>query len=172
MKTIHLLIASSLDGYIAGSNGEVDWLTPFESVDYGYNAFIDTIDTILMGNNTYKEVLSFGEFPYKSKINYVFTRNAEPQDAPYVQFITGNATEFIKALKQQNGLAIWLVGGGRLITTLLQAELIDKITLFIIPVTIGRGIPLFPPSDHLSSWTLFDVKALDKGMVQLDYIKK
>jgi dihydrofolate reductase len=171
MRTIHLFIATSLDGFIAGPDGEIDWLSPFESVDYGYNTFLESIDTTLMGNTTYKEVLSFGDFPYKDKTNYVFTRNANLPEAPYITYVTEEAVSFVRALKQQDGKDIWLVGGGQLNSTLLAAELIDKISLFLIPITIGRGIPLFAPSTGRLNWMLQSSKALDKGMMQLEYVK-
>jgi len=172
MKTVKLLIATSLDGYIAGPDGDLSWLTPFEGVDYGYADFIATIDTTLMGNTTYQHVLTLGDFPYKDKTNYVFTRQVNTPDAPYVQFVSDTAAEFVGRLKQQDGLDIWLVGGGHLNATLLEAGLIDEILLFLIPVTIGRGIPLFQPSSARQDWQLTDCRALDKGMAQLNYRRK
>ncbi|CCH52913.1 hypothetical protein BN8_01954 [Fibrisoma limi BUZ 3] len=171
MKTIKLLIATSLDGYIAGPDGDISWLTPFEEVDYGYTDFIATIDTTLMGNTTYQHVLTFGDFPYKDKTNYVFTRQATTPEpgAPYVQFVSTDVAEFVSRLKQQNGLGIWLVGGSQLNAALLEASLIDEILLFLIPVTIGRGIPLFAPSANQQNWQLTGCQSLDKGMVQLNY---
>jgi dihydrofolate reductase len=80
MRKIVLYIAASLDGKIARKDGDVKWLDEFsdpEQMDYGYNDFLNSIDTTLMGNNTYKQLLGFGiDFPYRGKTNYVFTRNA------------------------------------------------------------------------------------------------
>ena len=74
MRKLKLYIAASLDGYIAGPNGEIDWLDAGGDGDYGYQEFYASIDTTLMGNSTYQLTLTVDEFPYPGKANYVFTK--------------------------------------------------------------------------------------------------
>ena len=148
MRKIILYIASSLDGYIARKNGEVDWLDEFNNTgeDYGYYKFYDSIDVTLMGNETYKTSMSVGEFPYKEKKNYVFTRRKILPQGDYVEFINKNIVSFTKNLKTRKGKDIWLVGGTQINELFFNNELIDELILSIMPVTLGNGIPLFTES--------------------------
>src|ERR1043165_1806400 len=98
MRSLKLFIACSLDGYIAGPRGEIDWL--FTGGDYGYMNFLDSIDTVVMGNKTYELMLSFGDTHYDGKRNYVFTRS-QNRSAPDVEFISGAVAEFVHELKQE-----------------------------------------------------------------------
>lgn len=144
MRIISLYIATSLDGFIARSDGRVDWLDAIpnpDQLDYGYDTFLASVDTTLMGNNTYQTVLGFGgNFPYADKINYVFSRTKHPA-APYVQYVTEDPATFVQRLKQADGSGIWLIGGGQLNTILLNAGLIDELIISIAPVVLGAGIP-------------------------------
>ena len=147
MRKITLYSAMSLDGYIARPDGNIDWLNNYpnpENLDYGYTQFIGGIDTTLMGNKTYQLVLSFDiPWPYPDKTNYVFTRSSAHTDTEYVRFISGDIVAFVKSLQQQPGGSIWLIGGGEINHLLLQHDLIDELIIHVIPVVLGRGIPLF-----------------------------
>jgi dihydrofolate reductase len=169
MRKIKLFIATSLDSYIAGPNGEIDWL--FTEGEYGYNAFMENIDTTLMGNETYKLTKTFGDFPYKDLTNYVFTRNPAHPEEPYVQFVSGDIAAFVQSLKEQNGKAIFLVGGGYINTVLLNAGLIDELQIFVHPIILGNGIPLFQPTETRHNWTFVASEAYERGLVELQYVK-
>lgn len=114
MKKVILYIAMSLNGKIARKNGSVDWLESLpnpEKTDYGYNDFVKTIDTTIMGNSTYQQLMSWGiEFPYDGKKNYVFTKNTTLENTEYVDFVSENHIDFVCKLKQQEGNDIWLIG--------------------------------------------------------------
>ena len=100
MRNIILYIATCLDGYIARKNGDIDWLfSDFEDHGYGYAELYNSIDTTLMGNLTYEQIRTFGEFPYSDKTNYVFTRNEKAKPHPDVEFIHSDIEEFVKRLK-------------------------------------------------------------------------
>ena len=98
MPNIILYIAISLDGYIAKKDGSVDWLSSFEE-DYGYEKFISSIDTIIMGSKTYQQVLTFGEWPYKGLKTYVFTHQ-KLKDDENVEFVSGSITQKINRIKK------------------------------------------------------------------------
>ncbi|MET3880322.1 dihydrofolate reductase family protein [Chitinophaga sp. OAE865] len=173
MKKLKAYIAVSLDGFIADHEGKIDWLTGFpnpENTDYGYADFLATIDTTLMGNSTYKEVLILSEtFPYPDKTNYVFTRDSTLTDTPFVKFISRDVTEFITHLKKQTGKDIWLVGGGQLNGTVLEADLIDEMIIHVIPVALGSGRPLFGgiPADKV--FRLTGSKTYSNSVLELHY---
>ncbi len=176
MRKIKLYIATSLDNYIARPNGRVDWLETFhnpEGSDYGYADFLATIDTNLMGNNTYKEILGFGiPFPYPNKVNYVFTRQANPTPTEFVTFVNSDIIPFVENLKQQPGKDIWLIGGGQLNTVLLNARLIDEMIISVLQIVIGEGIPLFASGAREQVFDLVKPQSFASGLVQLTYTKK
>ncbi len=165
MRKLVLFIASSLDGYIAGGDEQIDWL--FTDQDYGYSNFYDSIDTTISGYKTYRLSLSFDSFPYPDKKNYVFTRDSSRSDTELVQFISGDIVQFTRELKQQPGRDIWLVGGGEINTVMLDAGLIDEIVLSIHPVIVGQGIPLFGGAPALRHFTTLDTTTFSTGLVQL-----
>ena len=177
MRQIVLYSAASLDNYIARTDGNVEWLDAPEydlpGEDYGYTDFNKAIDTTLMGHNTYKTLLGFDvPFPYPDKTNYVFSRTVAHQDTEHVKFITGNIVEFVRKLKNEKGRDIWLIGGGQINTLLLNNELIDKVRLTLIPITLGNGIPLFEGQAKETKFDLESSKSYDSGFVQLTLRKK
>lgn len=172
MRKIVLYIAASLDGYIARSDGSIDWLEDpadaLEGEDFGYSEFLQTIDTALMGHSTYKVVAGFDmPFPYPDKANYVFSRSAGHTDTAHVKFIYTDAVAFVQELKQQPGKAIWLIGGGQLNTLLLNAGLIDEIILTYIPIVLGAGIPLFAAGAQETKLKVSSSKRYPNGFVQV-----
>ena len=140
MRKINLFIASSLDGYIARSDGSVDWLP--ENTASGYERFIKSIDTVVMGKKTYDQVLTFGDYLYKNKKSYVFTRNDDYPKDENTEFVH-DVDKLVKDINTNSGTNIWLIGGADIISTFLNLELVDEIILSIIPVVLGKGIPLF-----------------------------
>lgn len=147
MRKVILYSAMSIDGFIATSNGGVEWLgNPDEQPehDFGYSKFYDGIDTTLMGYNTFEAICDFDvPFPYPDKQNFVFSSHSHPQMALPVTFVNKNVEQFVADLKWQAGKDIWLVGGGVLNATLLKAGLVDVMELTMMPVVLGQGIPLF-----------------------------
>ena len=145
LRRLKLYIAASLDGYIAGPNGEIDWLETGGGLDYGYSDFYASIDATLMGRATYEVTQTVEEFPYPDKTNYVFTRNPAVSGKANVRFVSGDIASFARGLKTEEGQDIWLVGGGRINAVMLNADLIDDIILTVFPLVLGCGIPLFAP---------------------------
>ena len=177
MREIVLYIAASLDNYIARTDGNVEWLDSPDYLipdeDYGYNNFYKSIDTTLMGNSTYKALLGFNvPFPYPDASNYVFSRSANNQDTEHVNFVSGNILDFVQELKNKKGKDIWLIGGAKINTLFIANDLIDKIILTIIPMTLGQGIPLFEGQAKETKFDLETCKYYDNGFVQLTLRKK
>lgn len=168
MRKIKLFIATSLDGYIARPDGAVDWL-PTDGNDYGYQDFISTIDTTLMGGKTYRDVLSFGVFPYAQLENYIFTRNRGMKKAPNVKYVSGDIAKFTHALKSEAGKDIWLIGGSEIITEIYNQGLIDEYIITVIPIILGKGIPMFFALEKQAILKLIGSKVYPSGVVQLSY---
>ena len=139
MTKVLVYIASSLDGYIARKDGGIDWLP--ESSESSYVAFYKSIDTVIMGKTTYDQVLTFGEYPYKDKKSFVFTRTSENND-DNVEFVS-DVEKFVEDGFPGAGDNIWLVGGAKIIESFLKLGIVDEIITTIIPVLLGKGISLF-----------------------------
>ncbi len=139
MKKIIIYIASSLDGYIARENGDTSWLP--EITESGYDAFYKSVDTVIMGKTTYDQVLTFGEYPYKDKKSFVFTRTDQNKDEN-TEFLS-DVEKFVKDGFPGAGENIWLVGGAQIIASFLKHGAVDEIIISVIPVLLGTGIPLF-----------------------------
>jgi dihydrofolate reductase len=164
MGKIILYIASSLDGYIARENGDVDWLPT--NTDSGYDNFYKSIDTVIMGKKTYDQILTFGDYPYKGKKSYVFTRNDSLTKDENVEFVS-NIEEFSRNLVSSKG-NIWLVGGSELFSAFLEHKLVDEIILSIIPTVLGKGIPLFQNINQEANLKLIKTTGYS-GFVELTY---
>lgn len=171
IRLLKLYIAASLDGYIAGHEGEIDWLDAGGDLDYGYQEFYESVDTTLMGNSTYPLTLTVDEFPYKKKTNYVFTRGTPPADTEYVRFVSGDISAFVRSLKEAPGEDIWLVGGGQINTVMLNDGLIDEIILTVFPLVLGKGIPLFAPGAARSGFETVGCETYETGLIQWRMVK-
>jgi dihydrofolate reductase len=168
MRKISLFIASSLDGYIARTSGEVDWL--FTDQDYGYTEFFAQIDTVIMGNRTYQQILSFGEYPYKGKEAFVFSKTMQSEIDQNVKFVGSDWNGFINTLRQSNGRDIWLTGGAQTIRYFLKQGFIDELILSIHPIILGSGIPLIVNDQSLETvLELKNVITYESGLLQVHY---
>jgi dihydrofolate reductase len=176
MRKIILYIASSLDGKIADQNGGVEWLESIpnpEKSDYGYLEFLNSIDTTIMGNMTYRQVLGFDiGNPYKDKKNYVLTRDKSLARDDYVEYISEDIVGFIRQLKSQPGKDIWCVGGGETNSLLLNHGLLDEIRIFIMPIILGKGLPVTSELGSFTDLELVDLKKHSSGVVEINYKPK
>ena len=166
MRPLVCFIAASLDGYIAGPAGEIDWL--FNDQDYGYTHFYAGVDTVVMGRKTYDLCLTFGEYPYPDIPNYVWSRTCRGKDA-HASFVSGDIAQALTELKAQEGKAIWLVGGSALVGEAVKHDLLDKLILSVHPVVLGDGVPLFPRGLPKRQFQLVSSKPFYTGLVQLTY---
>lgn len=169
-RKLVLYIASSLDGYIATEDQNLDWLLSTEGEgDNGYSAFYNTVDTILIGRVTYDWIMEHenGDFPYKGKECYVFSRTKK-EDNEYVKFISDDVVRFTNDLMNKNGKRIWLVGGGNLLDTFIKEKLVDEIIINITPVILGNGIPLFRNNSFQTQLSLEGINRFNQ-FVELHY---
>jgi dihydrofolate reductase len=167
MRKIVLYIACSLDGYIARTDGSVDWL--FTDQDYGYTAFLGSVDTVMMGRKTYDQVLTFGPYPYSGKAGYVVSRSRAGTRDENVVFVGPDIAGFVRRLREEAGRNIWIVGGSELVDLFLKERLIDEFIISIHPVVLGSGIPLFRKEDFETWLTLMKCEQFPGGLVQLHY---
>lgn len=170
-RKIVVFIAASLDGYIATKENSLDWLFATEGEgDNGYGEFLDTVDTVVMGSRTYDWILKEVEsenFPYKDKQCYVFS-SASPVSDCNVEFVNESSLDFASRLRQEDGKNIWLVGGGVLINSFAEQNLIDEWIVTLAPTLLGNGIPLFHEHDFETRLKLKSVRPFNQ-FVELHY---
>lgn len=170
-------IATSLDGFIARENGELDWLpgsngeSDSTEEDYGYHAFMDSVDAIVMGRNTFELVLSFGQWSYGDK--RVIVLSSKPLKIsdnlpPTVESKSCSPNELVQELTEQ-GLHHLYIDGGKTIQSFLNAGLIQVLIITRIPVLIGTGIPLFGPLDKDRKLHHIQTLTYENGFVQDRY---
>jgi dihydrofolate reductase len=164
-------IATSADGYIARSDGDLEWLTsrPAPKGFYGMNDFMRSVDTKVLGRKTYEVSLRMGaKFDSHSR-TIVFSRHP-PANAPSgVEFVHDAIGPFMSRLREQPGKDIWLMGGGEIIASFLDAQAIDEFVMSVVPVFIGEGIPLTARRHRHVPLELRSVERFEDGLVQLHY---
>jgi dihydrofolate reductase len=168
VRRIRYAVATSLDGYIAGPNGEADWIITDPEVDF--NAIFSQFDTILVGRLTFEAMARAGQGGMPGMKTLVFSRTLRQRDHPSVTIVAENAEETLTALRNKPGKDIWLFGGGSLFRSLLDAALVDTVEVAVIPVLLGGGIPLVPPPAKRVMLKLTGQKVYKKtGIVALEY---
>lgn len=177
MRKVILNLAVSLDGFIEGPGGEVDWCIMEDDMDFG--AFLDCVDTVLYGRVSYDAWGNYqpgDDAPEAEKSmwrhlhamdKYVFS-HTERKDTG-ATFITSGIPEAIRALRQQDGKDIWLYGGASLISTFIRLDLVDVYTISVHPVALGKGKPLFEALDHRLQLRCTGTRTFRSGVVELTY---
>lgn len=175
MRKVILYAAMSLDGYLADSQGKLDWLcgeNPEESNQW-YEEFYDSIDCILMGRRTYQQIaeeLSPEFWIYGDKQSYVFGSTPQ-EDQGQITFTEKSPADLLRWLKHRKGKDIWLCGGAKLIEAMIAADLVDVYHISIIPTLLGEGISLFPQRNQQQTLHLQSSRE-DNGIVDLVYVKR
>ena len=138
-----VFIATSLDGYIARPDGDIDWLTErgADAGDTGYESFIDGIDALVMGRGTYEKVLTFDAWPYPGRTVFLLSRRAEPGVDDRVRVVR-DVAEAVDAISACGARRVY-VDGGQVVQSFLAAGLVQEITITTVPVLLGEGLPLF-----------------------------
>ena len=165
-----VFIATSLDGFIARANGDLDWLPPGGGEEHGYDAFMATVDALVIGRKTYETVLTFDTWPYGEKPVYVLsTRPLAPAlPGAVVEGMSGAPAEIVSQLAAR-GVQHVYVDGGITIQQFLHAGLIQRLTITRIPVLLGTGIPLFGALPHDIVLRHVATRQYASGLVQSDY---
>jgi dihydrofolate reductase len=170
MRKIIYYAATSADGYIARPDGGVEWLDrPMPRGKYGMAAFFKSVDTVLMGRETYEVGRRLGQVGHPGKKNYVFTRRRPRTRAPDVEFVRGPVADFARRLRAEEGKDVWLMGGAALAASFLDAGQLDELFIHVVPVLIGEGIPLVGPRRRATSLSLISTHAYPDGVVRLHY---
>ena len=171
-RKIIVHIATSADGYIARPDGNLDWLTsrPAPKGFYGMPQFMRSVDTKLLGRKTFDLSVEMGAHFSANDRHYVFSRQPPPASLPAgVEFVSQSIGAFAKGLRDQAGKNIWMMGGGEIIASFLDENLIDEFIITVVPIFIGEGIPLIAPGSRNVPLKLRSAKPFPDGVVQVHY---
>jgi dihydrofolate reductase len=139
MRRVRYMVAMSLDGYIAGPNGEADWIIMDPEIDF--QALFEQFDAFLLGRKTFESIGRTGGSRQSGVQTIVFSRTLRQQDYPNVTIVCENPQQVLGYLRSKSGKDIWLFGGGLLFRTLLEARLVDAVEVSVMPVLLGGGHP-------------------------------
>jgi dihydrofolate reductase len=170
MRKIRYAVVMSVDGYIAGPNGEADWIGIDPEVDFA--ALWAQFDTLVMGRRTYEAASKrLGEAAFTGITTIVFSRTLKQQDRPEVIIVSELNPDWVQALQTRNGSSkdIWIFGGSELFRSFLDSGHVDTVEVTVIPVLLGDGVPLLPPPYNPAKLRLLSHKIYRSGRVSLAY---
>jgi len=168
MRRICYSVAMSLDGYIAGPNGEIDWIVQDPEADFG--ALLARFDTWLMGRRSFELTQTPGAPKMPDVAVVVASRTLRAADYPGVQIIADDLPEAVRRLRKRPGKDIWLFGGTGLFHSLVELGEVDAVEVSVIPVLLGGGLPLLPTANRRTKLRLTGSKVYQKsGIVRLEY---
>lgn len=167
MPKVVLFIATSLDGYIASPDGTVDWL--FHDADYGYTEFMASLDAVVMGRKTWEQAKTFETVPFAGKRVFVFSRTLPPSHDERIHHVQGEVGAVVVAIRQNIQRDLWLVGGGELIRQFIAHRLIDEFRLFVHPIILGEGVPLFLLHSERTNLMFEGNQSFPSGLIELRY---
>lgn len=171
MTKIILYAATSIDGYIADKNGNVDWLPDpnTDKDDVDHKGFLNSIQSIFMGRRSYEQILTFGKWAWPEKTTYVFTSKKLPANGSNIFFVHEPPEIFMQKFRtEKSNQNVWLLGGAELNKSFCDLNLIDECIITVVPVTLGDGIPL---SISLNDFKLARIKKFQDNLVQKTYLK-
>lgn len=175
MGKVIVYIATSLDGYVAGKDDDISWLEHFNvpGEDYGFSEFIQNVGTAVMGARTYDQMLKHPERMLIGIKNYVL--NDMPMtvlEGVDVEFYGGDLTALVEKIKKESDKDIFIVGGGQVVSSFLNADLVDELIHFVTPILLGGGISLYSALDKLIDLQLVETQSYETGLVKLRYALK
>jgi dihydrofolate reductase len=172
MRKVILSAAITLDGHIARPNGSVDYLVMTKEGSAYMARFFATIDTIVMGRKTLDAAISMMGGSFKSPVNiphHVFSRTQPPGERDGVIFTNQSPAAWLRKIRARPGKHIFHMGGGELARSFLQADLIDELSLGVVPILLGDGLPLFPAGFPQRDFVLVENKTYSKNQISLTY---
>lgn len=170
MPKIRYRVVSSLDGYIAGPKGEIDWIIMDPEIDF--SAVLGQFDTLLVGRRTFETMVKAGRTTMPGMKTIVFSRTLEQSQYPDVTIVGERPHERLASLRAVSSKDIWLFGGGSLFRSLLEAGFVDAVELSVMPVLLGGGIPLLPSPASGKKLDLTGHRIYKSGIVSLQYAVK
>ena len=172
MPEIIYYVASSLDGYIATADGNVEWLSRFHTAgeNHGAAELEASVDALLLGSHTYEFALKLGQWPSSDKLSWVFTRRDLRILHPSITLTAQSPRDVVELLASRGLRRAWLMGGGKLAASFHADQLISRYIMSVFPILLGSGIPMFTPhSSPPDALHFVAAKPFKSGIVQVTY---
>jgi len=169
MGRVRFYVATSLDGFIADREGGVDWMAPYDARLYGYEAFVAEIGALVMGRRTYELIHAVGDWPYADKRVYVISSQALEAPPHGVVLASNGIAGALKSAREGTMDDIWVVGGAVTMQSALDANLVDVMEIFLVPVLLGAGLSLLNELKRSQTLTFDGIEAYPDGVVKLRY---
>jgi dihydrofolate reductase len=167
MRRIRYLVAMSLDGYIAGRKGDVDWIPSDPEIDF--RAIFRQFDTILVGRRTFEDMAAEGRASTPGMKTIVFSRTLRRAEHPSISIMAKARRQDLEALKEARGKDIWLFGGGSLFRSLTELGVVDTVEVTVIPILLGGGVGLLAGSRSRVQLALAAHRVYKSGLISLEY---
>lgn len=170
---ISMYVAVSMDGFIARMDGSIDWLGGIDAAanEYDYQSFYDSVDSLVMGGRTYRQIVSSHDWYYAGKPVWVYSRGAFACGIPDVFHANVPPPELTARLRQEGRKHLWVIGGGEAHSMFLREGLIDEMRIFVMPLALGEGVPLFAPTVPERRWKLTTVRQWGNNVAELRYAR-
>jgi len=169
MAEVVVYIAHSVDGFIADRAGGTSWLDSFAGYDFGYDSFFARVDAVVMGSKTYRSVRADGAWPYPGRSAIVMTKGPPIDGDGFAVFDDRTPAELLQELIHAGRRRIWVVGGGGIVRSFIDARLVKHMILFQIPILLGAGAVLWPQGRRMTDITLGRTIAHANGVVETHY---
>lgn len=167
MRRVRYRVATSLDGFVSGPKGEVNWIVTDPEMDFA--AIMSEFDTLLVGRRTFELMERAGRATTPGMKTIVFSSTLQQAAYPQVTIVRTGEKDVITALREETGRGIWLFGGPRLFSSLANQGLVDTVELAVMPVLLGNGVPLAPQLAKTTRLRLMSQRTYKSGIVMLEY---
>lgn len=169
MSQVRLFTATSLDGFVADSDGDSTWLEPYHQSMFIESGFLQSIGAVILGRRTFQMMQAFGEWPYEDQYAFVLT-SQEPWDLPAnCSFVTNGIAAAVQAARERTSKDIWVVGGAVTMETALEAGLVDIVEICVVPRLIGSGVSMLNSLSKPQKLEFEGIQAYSDGLVKMRY---
>lgn len=169
MSQVRLFTATSLDGFVADSDGDSAWLEPYRESMFTESGFLEGIGAVILGRRTFQMMQAFGEWPYENKYSFILTSQEPWGLPPNSYYVTSGIAAAVQAARERTSKDIWVVGGAVTMESALEAGLVDIVEICIAPRLLGSGLSMFNALKRRQTLEFEGIQAFSDGLVKLRY---
>lgn len=169
MSQVRLFTATSLDGFVADSEGDSTWLEPYHQSMFVESGFLHDIGAVILGRRTFQMMQAFGEWPYEDKHAFVLTSQDLFQLPPNCYCVKSNVAAAVQAARERSSKDIWIVGGAVTMESALEAGLVDVVEICVVPRLIGSGMSMLNSLSKPQKLEFEGMQAFSDGLVKMRY---
>ncbi len=172
MTQVRLHAFVSLDGFVADRDGDTEWLVRYQSGDYGFDTFMESIGAVVMGRRTFQALCAFGDWPYEEQNAFILSSESLLNLPKRVVYTDKGIQAAVQAARESTGRDVWIVGGAVTMQSALDAGLVDIVELFVSPILLGEGLTLFNTLESRHALVFDGIQTCPEGVVKLRYLTR